>query len=264
MTILSRMSRGAAVVAALSLLTSQTTLGGDVDASDEMPVKVILVPYREIVISAKVNSTVEEYKVKAGEIVAKGQLMVLLSERNYLQKKNKTEAELKKAKTRTEFTEADFKMKVQLFQRGACGRMELEEAKFNSEMAQTDYEEAMANFRLAEFDLKACRITAPFDGRVAQKIAEVHEYLRIGDPILKLINDKKLYAVIHFPSTAIDEVREGDKLNLTLFETGNSYEVEVSEVSANIDPASRTFEVRAVLDNENGRLRSGMSGQLVD
>lgn len=242
----------------ISLMMVQPLLALD----EEMEIKVILVPYRESIISSKIDSTIQEYKVKEGAAIKKGQLLVIMDDKYYTQLYNNSQAALKEAKTRTSFSEEDYKMKVQLYQRGVYGSMDLKESKYNSDLAKSQREQANAKHFLNKYNLNSCKVYAPFDGRVVKKIARIYEYIKTGDPVLKVINDKKLYAVIHLPSTEITSIKPDDKLAIFISETGKRYEVKIEEISADIDPRSRTFEVKAVIDNSEGKLRAGMSGYL--
>ena len=52
-------------------------------------------------------------------------------------------------------------------------------------------------------------------------------------------------------------------MKIKIDETGTCHEGEVYKISGVIDPGSRTFEIKALLDNRNGVLSAGMSGALV-
>lgn len=231
--------------------------------SKQMPVKVVLKPFKEVYLSSNVPAKVKEYKVEEGERVKAGQLLVVLDNRSYYQIHRESEAIFEEAKAEKEYTEDDYKRKVQLFQKGYSGRSAVEKSKRDAAVALSKYQRALAVLRRTELDLNSCLIKAPFSGRVMKKITHVHENAKSGDPILQLVDDHKLYAVIHFPSSAIHRIKIGEKLKVKISEADKVYPVTVSEKSANIDPGSRTFEVRALLENTDDNLRAGMSGHLV-
>jgi multidrug efflux pump subunit AcrA (membrane-fusion protein) len=65
---------------------------------------------------------------------------------------------------------------------------------------------------------------------------------------------------MHFPSKEKNKIKEGMPLKFKIDETGKTYTGKVYEISGDIDPGSRTFQVKALIDNKAKKLSAGMSG----
>ncbi|MDD5599380.1 MAG: efflux RND transporter periplasmic adaptor subunit, partial [Victivallaceae bacterium] len=175
----------------------------------------------------------------------------------------KMDASLKEAKAGLEFTKRNAKRMKDLFAKGMQGHTELERAELEEEIADAKYLSAQANYIVAERDLALCDISAPFDGRLVEKLVNEFEYVRTGQPLMKIIDDNQLLAVMHLPSGDKNKIKPGQKMKIKIDETGTGHEGEVYKISGVIDPGSRTFEIKVLLDNRNGILSAGMSGVLV-
>jgi RND family efflux transporter MFP subunit len=186
-----------------------------------------------------------------------------MDEKYYEQIKNNIDAAFKEAKARKDFAEFEYKQQVQLFQKGVTGKMGVEESKLKAELAIAKYQQVQAKLNLADFDLKSCCIPSPINGRVLKKVAHEFEFVRAGEPVVELIDDTGLLAVMHFPSSTVNDIHEGGKFNIKIAETGKVYKAIITGISAKVDARSQTFEVKARIDNKDGNLRAGMSGQIV-
>lgn len=216
----------------------------------KMPVKIVLFPYQEAVISAKVSTNVSQYKFKEGEAFSKGETIVLLDDRQYRQNYMKTNAIFK-------FAEENCKRNKEMFDRNAVGSMDLEQSKVEKETAE-------ANMKLAEIDLSSCEIKAPFNGRLTKKIVRENEFVNAGQPLMEIIDDNKLLADMHLPSEMKKQMAIGNEMEFMIDETGSSCKGKIHEISGRIDFGSRTFGVRVLIDNADRKLSAGMSGTLME
>ncbi|OGV47827.1 MAG: hypothetical protein A2017_15985 [Lentisphaerae bacterium GWF2_44_16] len=214
----------------------------------EMPVKIVLFPCQEAVISAKVSTNVSKYNLKEGEAFSKGDTIVLLDDRQYKQNYLKANAIFK-------FAAENCKRNKEMFDKNAIGSMDLEQSKVEKESAE-------ANMKLAEIDLLSCEIKAPFNGRLTKKIVRENEFVNAGQAIMEIIDDNKLLADMHLPSKMRKKLTIGDEMEFTIDETGSSCKGKIYEISGRIDFGSRTFGIRVLIDNADKKLNAGMSGTL--
>jgi RND family efflux transporter MFP subunit len=137
----------------------------------------------------------------------------------------------------------------------------------NLDDATAGYEAALANLRAAEEGVKAAEVylaysevTAPFDGVVSQRMIEVGDLAAPGRPLFVVEDVSRVKIEAQVPESVAAGVAVGDPVEVVVL--GQTREARLSEVLPSADPRSRTFTVRAVLDNGEGRLRSGMFARL--
>lgn len=222
------------------------TRGAEKEEIDQSPVKVVLFPFKRAIISAIINTSVKEYLFKEGESFSEGDIIVKLDDAIYNHR-------FIKAKTYSTFATKVYQNNLNLAEKGGIGQYELEKSKFENEAAE-------AEMKIAQIELDACTIKAPFSGSLVKKIAREYEFVRIGQPVVEIINDYQLLAVMHLPSTQRESVRKGQKIQFRIDETGTFSTGKIYEISAEIDPRSRTFELKILIDNKDRKLSAGMSG----
>jgi RND family efflux transporter MFP subunit len=205
---------------------------------------------------------VKKYLFKEGESFAGNELLVIFDDSIYKQKYDKAKAAYLEAKSGVDFANKNWVRAKDLYNKGIQGLQELEKSQFEYEVSKSKLTFHAANMKLAELDLKACRMKAPFAGRIVKKLVQEHEFIRVGQPLLKIIDDNRLLAVMHLPSKLKNKIRIGQEMQVKIDETGSAHMGTVYEIAGEIDPGSRTFEIKVLIDNNTRKLAAGMSGRL--
>lgn len=252
----------ALVLAATVLLAaSQSAIGGG--AEPEMPVKIVLFPLHEAVVSSTVPARVAEYKVREGQSFGANEPIACLDDRAYRQAFAKGKASILEAQAGLKFTEANFKRNKELFERKAIGNLELEQSELDRDVAAAKLQYSIAGFELAKLDLDACLIKVPFGGRLTKRTVKESEFVGAGQPILEVVDDEKLLAAMHLPSSWLRAIKIGDEMSFKVDETGSVHKGKIYVISGRIDFESRTFDVKLLVDNPDHKLMAGMSGVLL-
>jgi RND family efflux transporter MFP subunit len=126
--------------------------------------------------------------------------------------------------------------------------------------ARTAAESAQIALSQARVALDKRRVLAPFDGVVGISDVEVGDRIGPDTPIVTLDDRDPLLVRFEVPEVLSNRLGTGDRIVVTTFD-GNAQRRDATlvDIGTRIDPASRTFQVRAEVDNEDDRLRPGMS-----
>ncbi len=232
------------------------------DASD-LATKIVLFPYRKAVIASRIDSVITRYNYKPGDDFTKGVSLIKLDGSQYRQIILKAKVAMSEAETQLRFSEKVYRRNTGLYQDGALGNQELDRSKMDNEIAKSKLLLVRATLKMAQLNVNFCNIIAPFAGKLILKKVFEHEFVKTGQPVMEIIDDHKLLAFMHLPSSQINAVKIGAKMKFRIDETGVEHEGVVYEIAGVIDPGSRTFEVKAVLDNKTQTLAPGMSGVLI-
>ncbi len=227
-------------------------------------VKVILFPLQNAVVSSLVDAVVSKYNIKEGESFARGDIICLLDKRRYEQIYHKTKAAYDESLVDCQYSADRLVRNQKLYKKGIIGDDELEKSKLDNSVSLMKKKSAMADMIMAKLNLDACKIIAPFTGRLVRQVVHEHEFVRSSQPILSIINDTKLLAVMHLPSRLKNSVKLGQKLKIRIDETGKLYSGQIYEIAGDIDPGSRTFSIKLLINNKERLLAAGMSGVLID
>ena len=114
--------------------------------------------------------------------------------------------------------------------------------------------EAMAKKALAD-----TKLYAPFGGYIATKDAEVGQNAGPGVPVVKLVSIGSVKVKISVPEDDIQRIKKGSSMKIIVPALGNrEFSGSVTERGVSADPRSRTYEVKATINNHDGQLLPGM------
>lgn len=259
--------RGLLLLSAVCLCFSVIPLSGGAEGRNDvtgMAVRVVLFPVKRAVLSGRVDSFVKDYRFREGESFREGELIANLEDQIYRQMYLRAEASYKESESKLKFALSNLERNEDLFKKGIAGHKELETSKLEKESTEAQLQFAKANMEMAKLNLDACQLHAPFNGRLSKKLVEDYEYVRAGQPMMEIIDDNMLLAVMYLPSLMKEKIHKDLDLAFKIDETGTVHHGRVYMLSGEIDPRSRTFEVKALIGNKDKKLAPGMSGILVE
>jgi membrane fusion protein (multidrug efflux system) len=208
--------------------------------------RVVLAPRDIAVLSSRVHSVVNSISKRMGQSFDKNEVLVQMDDSIYKAEKKRSEAILEKGL-------AKLRAQEELFSDNVASTFELKEA-------QAEVATAEAELATAELNLQACRIKAPYTGRIVRIIIHEHEIVQPGQELVEVVDDKVLLAKLLIPSTYFNQLSLGQELLIHVSETGVDVPAYVSHIGSVIDPASSMIQIYAEVKNDNGELRAGMIG----
>jgi len=102
-------------------------------------------------------------------------------------------------------------------------------------------------------------IYATVSGTVTEKLAEQGDYIKQGQPLLKINNLNTVWANFDVYENQIDLFKKGQDISITTNAYSNkTFKTKVSFINPVLDTKTRTVKLRAVLNNKNGIFKPGM------
>jgi RND family efflux transporter MFP subunit len=185
-----------------------------------------------------------EYSATPGAMVKAGDLLARLDVQEIQAKVDQARAMLDQAKR-------DFDRQKQLIASNATTRQEFDATEARVKIGTGAVSEA-------ETMMSYAKVTAPFDGVVTRKLADVGDLAMPGKPLLEIEAPTSLRFEADLPEAILDRVKLGEKMAVRLAKV---VEGTVSEISPVADPVSRTFNVKLDLPPTEG-LRTGQFGRV--
>ena len=133
---------------------------------------------------------------------------------------------------------------------------------FEVEMAEIEIAKAKADVNSAKAVTSKCLVEAPFAGKVAELNAFTYEFLGLGKPIMKVIDDSVLEVEFLAPSMWLSWLEPRMAFTVQVSETSTEHTAQVERISAHIDPVSHTIKVVGKINNPDNALLAGMTGQI--
>lgn len=128
---------------------------------------------------------------------------------------------------------------------------------------QTQVRQALSAEKIAKKALTDTRLYAPFSGYIAEKQAEAGQSVAPGVPVVKLVRIDQVKVSISVPEEEIPQIRTGQLLQVKVSALGGkTFEARVSERGVTADALSRSYEVKAVIQNPQHELLPGMIAEV--
>lgn len=230
---------------------------------ESLPVKVVLFPFREAVLSTQLEGIITSQKFRPGERFKKDDVLVKLDERKYKNELLKAESAVREAEMNVKYSDQKAKDNQRLFADGLQSDIELKKSLLEANLAKEKLQTAIIARADAMRNLNFCTLKAPFDGTVENLLARDFETVKSSQPILGIIDDTRLFAVVNLPTSKLKSTKRGQVFTVKINETGQSVSGTVYEIAGRADHRSETFEVKILLDNKNNQMKAGMSGVLL-
>lgn len=234
-------------------------------------------PFKQIEVAAPLPGVLARLDVKEGRRVEQGQVLAELDSRVLAQSRRL--AELRARSTaRVDAARADLKFKQQmlanlepLLRDGHANHSEVERA-------EAGLEQALAALRLAEdqaaenlieldridAEIEQRSIRSPIDGVVIEIHRRPGEYLPATDARLATVVALDQLRCRFFVDTAVaQQLSEGDSVDLRIGRQRQPAQGVVAFLSPITDSDSGTVRLDVVIDNRQGRHRSGVACELV-
>ncbi len=212
-------------------------------------VKAVLFPFREAVIAARAESTLLPYRFKLGEPFKAGEVLTALDDSRYV-------LEVRRATEQADFARAVFEDKKQLRDKNFTSDYELKKAEFDLSVAESSLADAKLN-------LSYCIVKAPFAGKLAEIRTQEYETVRPGQPLFRIIDDNRLLAVMNVPLNDAALTTVGNPVVVSVSGMDRKAKGTVYEVAPQADHRTGTVRIRVLIDNGDGKLRAGMTGELI-
>lgn len=212
----------------------------------EPEMRVQLSPVRQTVLSSGLAGRIRDLPVREGDRVAEGDRLVAFDCGLH-------QAQLKRSRA----AEAGARKKLSVARRldklESISVLEVAEAEAAMGMAaaETEVTEAM---------LHRCEVTAPFSGRVAERMVQRWEYVPEGHEMLALYDDSTYELEFIVPSRWLSWIAPGQPFTVHLDETETDYPAEVSRIGAVVDPLNQSVKIFGRLTGDTKGLLPGMSG----
>lgn len=124
--------------------------------------------------------------------------------------------------------------------------------------ARANVANAVSQLGLARRNLSYALVFAPIDGFVAERTADIGEYVSPNAKIATIVRTNPLRVRIDIPEQAIPVVTVGQSVSVTTSAwPDRSFSGRIARISPNVTPTSRTLTVEAEIENSSGALKPG-------
>ena len=242
-----------------------------------MPVIGRLIALRAGDVATRIDGRVDRFRVEVGDRVKKGDLLARLDSDRLQREHERRVASIAESQAALESEKASLAIDRQELRRLEALResaifpkaryedkqKEVLRAQTRVSRAEAILESTTALFQLAELDLADAKILAPYDGVVTVRHTEVGAYVKKGDAVVAMVNDKNLEIEADVPAQRLGGIKPGIVVKIDLGGQ-KSYFAAVRAVVPEENPLTRTRRVRFVpkFDAKAGNLATNQSATI--
>ena len=187
--------------------------------------------------------------------------------------------EVANAKVALDLAEKNLKRAEKLIETGDVSRSTYDDQKARRDQLKEVYEAALSAARqnfaavataranvanaesqlgLARRNLSYALVYSPIDGYVAERNADLGEYVSPTSKVATIVRINPLRIRIDIPEQAIPEVKVGQSVSVTTSAwPDKNFSGRIARISPNVSPNSRTLTVEAEIENSSGVLKPG-------
>lgn len=224
----------------------------------------------QVTVSTRVTGILKALQADQGDSVKAGQLLALLEDTDAAAKASgaaaaaassqrniaAADAALAKARADRELAQGNFRRDEEVFRAGYISQAAMDAAAAALKSAQSGEASAAATLgaRQAESQASAqeavyaralhsfTRITAPMDGLIFVRDAEMGDTVVPGSPIFRMVDTRKLWVAARIDESVVGQVEVGQPATIRL-RSGKELPGEVARINRQSDAATRELEV---------------------
>jgi HlyD family secretion protein len=243
---------------------------------------------RDADLSFQVSGRIATMPVDEGAAVKNGDVVATLDDSDYKLGLRRAQAEhaaaratVAQAKARLKLTTSELHRLSSLADKNLVSPQQIEQAQTNNESAAADLEKANAQVKVtaaaldtAQHQLNYVRLTAPGDGIISSRLAEIGEVVAAGKPVFSLAETSRPWIRAYLNETDLSRVRIGQEAEVRVDGLpGKVFKGRLSFISPKAEFTPKTVETRALrvdlvyrirveVNNPDGVLKIGMPADI--
>jgi membrane fusion protein (multidrug efflux system) len=229
------------------MVSDQITLVGTTEAIERSTV------------AAEVSGLVEDFPVREGDFVKKGELLTRLRSTDLALRLKATLATRGKVRANLAFAEKELTRYTKLKDADSIAASKYDEALYQYQALEQELLRTEAEIELLKDDIQKKKVMAPFAGFVAKEHTEVGEWIEVGGPVVTLVDLERIKITIDVPERYAVQLSRKSSVRVLIASISNEPSMgEISGILPEGDPQARTFPVHVSLLNPGFKIRSGM------
>lgn len=220
-----------AVVAKTEDFSNALTLSGSIEANEQIEIR------------SEVSGIVENIAFKEGTNVSKGQLLFKVND-------IELRAQLAQANTKQNLAFENERRAKLLLQKEAISQEEYD-------IASADFRTAQSQSQLIRAQIAKTSVRAPFSGKIGLRSISPGTYITPTTLVAKLVSTNPLKITFSIPEKYASDIKVNSEIKFTVNSLPEKYSAKIYAIEPGIETATRTLSIRAIAQNNNGKLLPG-------
>lgn len=201
-------------------------------------------------IAAEVAARVIKVYVIPGQPVKQGQLIATLDATDFGLQRNEAQAEVTRIEALLENQTKTVTRNQALVNKNFISQNAVDNDMAQQNVLKEQLTGAKARVNTINHNSSKTNIYAPTSGVVEKRVVGTGEFVRVGDPIVQIISNRRLRAHIPFPEYISAQLKAGLKVRLSTPTSTKIVESVIKELKPMITESNRTVDVIADISDE--------------
>ncbi len=202
-----------------------------------------VIPNEDVELRSEISGRVTNINFKEGGTVKKGQLLLTVNDAEL-------RAQLQKLESNRELYSDTEKRNRTLLEKEYISRQEYDQV--SNQLASVN-----ADIQALKATMAKAYVRAPFDGVIGLRQVSEGSYVTAATPIARMVDVSPVKIDFNIPGRYSNSVKVGDKITFTSEGSAEKHEANIYAIQPNIDPATRTLQIRALYDNKGQEIKPG-------
>jgi multidrug efflux system membrane fusion protein len=221
---------------------------------------------RQSTIAAQVPARIVEMRVRAGDTVKAGQVLVRLDPRTASDQLASSRAQVAAAQAQLDAARSDYERNRRLFEKRYISQAAMEQAETQFKAAQAQAKATTAQAGVASTQSSFTTLTAPYSGTVAGVGAELGDMASPGMALMTIYDPTELRVVAPLPESYVQVLAVDRPIRIALpgaATTPRYIDATRTTLLPTVDPATHTRQVRLALPADAKELAPGMFARAI-
>lgn len=201
-------------------------------------------------ISAEVSGKVVKVNARAGDDVKAGQVVAVLDAQDFALTGDANRAEIARLEALATNQRKVVERNRRLRESGFISHHALDDSASQLKAQEQQIAAARAQYSLTQRSVQKTQIVSPVDARVETQVVSPGDFVKVGDPLFKIVSTRRLRANLPFPETVASLLKPGLKVKLSTPTAPNDViEGEIEALKPMTGASNRAVEAIARVDN---------------
>ncbi|MBE0597991.1 MAG: efflux RND transporter periplasmic adaptor subunit [Desulfuromonadales bacterium] len=214
---------------------------------------------QEVTLRSETEGRVVGIDFQEGRPVARGAVLVRLDNEKVQASIGNLQAQVEELNARLQFRQRAMERNRPLLAQELISPLEFDNFETAIVEVQAQIAAARAKLALEKVRLSDTVLRAPFDGVTGVRTLSIGDYLRIGDPVVMVIDLDPLEITFQVPERLKPKISLDQAVNLRVSPyPEREFVGRITFIAPQVEIATRTFQVKAQVDNRERLLKPGM------
>ncbi len=206
---------------------------------------------------------VQEFRIREGDFVKKGDLLVRINSRELLLRVKAAEAARERIRVGLGNAAKELKRVNRLKKTASIAEKRVDEAEADYWMHYHELSRSQAEIERLKYEMDQTRVVAPFSGFIVKEHTMVGEWLQTGGPVVTLHDLSRILITVNVPARYYVQLALNSEVAVSIKDVSNtSFTGKIDAMLAQGDSNARTFPVKVGLNNEKHRIKGGMEARV--